>query len=243
MIIGVVEDNGAIREPLKRYLELEGWQVVDFPLLAPLERRLEAMAHPGAQPWDLDLLILDVMLPDGDGFLFARRLRRWWQGPVMFLTARAEESDRITGLELGADDYVTKPFSSREVVLRVKALLRRAELKDGPGAGAGPGGSGRFACGGHDLDLDALTMEARLDGSRLVLTAAEWTILQYLMSRAPQVCSRAQILQACLDSISEGSERTVDTHVKNLRHKLGSAPWIETVRSFGYRFAGSPVQQ
>lgn len=226
MTIGLLEDNDAIREVLRRYLELEGWDVVEFPRVGALDQWLGARAGaPG-----LELMILDVMLPDGDGFLVARRLsQRWPELPFLFLSARAEESDRITGLELGAQDYVVKPFSNREVVLRVKALLRRS-------ASSAPRAD-RWRCGDSRLEWDASLHTIHSDGRALSLTTAEWDILVYLAQRAPQVLTRAQILQHCLASVAEGSERTVDTHVKNLRHKVGEG-WIETVRGFGYRFAG-----
>lgn len=226
MTIGLLEDNDAIREVLRRYLELEGWDVVEFPRVGTLDQWLGGRAGaPG-----LELMILDVMLPDGDGFLVARRLsQRWPELPFLFLSARAEESDRITGLELGAQDYVVKPFSNREVVLRVKALLRRS-------ASSAPR-TDRWRCGDSRLEWDASLHTVHLDGRALNLTAAEWDILVYLAQRSPQVLTRGQILQHCLASVAEGSERTVDTHVKNLRHKVGEG-WIETVRGFGYRFAG-----
>lgn len=226
MIVGLLEDSDSIREVLARYLELEGWEVQEFPRVAALDEWLGARAGaPG-----LDLMVLDVMLPDGDGFLVARRLRqRWPQLPFLFLSARAEESDRVTGLELGAEDYVTKPFSNREVVLRVKALLRRSTPPTLP--------AGHWRYGEAHLEWDESLHRVHRDGHALNLTAAEWDILVYLAQRAPQVLTRGQILQHCLASVAQGSERTVDTHVKNLRHKLGEG-WIETVRGFGYRFAG-----
>lgn len=227
MTIVLLEDNANIREALSRYLELEGWQVVAFGTIAPLESWLERQ---GASV-QLDLAILDVMLPDGDGFLLARRLRSKYSFPFLFLTAKTEESDRITGLELGAEDYVVKPFSNREVILRVKAILRRQPQV--------PGKQGcTWRLGSEHLEIKQDAHLLRLDGRVLDLTAAEWHILAYLIQHAPQVCSRAAILAACLDSFAENSERTVDTHIKNIRHKLGQGTWIETVRAFGYRFVG-----
>lgn len=233
MTIGLLEDNESIREVLRRYLELEGWSVQEFPRRETLE---DWMGIQSGAP-GLDLIVLDVMLPDGDGFLMARNLRQKWPTlPFLFVTARAEESDRITGLELGAEDYIVKPFSNREVVLRIKGLLRRAALGH-----SAPGSSHRWAWDGKVLEVDEGSHEARLEGRPIVLTAAEWSILLYLTQRQAQLLSRAQILQHCLQSVAEGSERTVDTHVKNLRHKLQSEGWIETVRGFGYRFAGKQV--
>jgi len=226
--IYVVEDSENIREAVRGYLELDGHEVAEFDKLADARKSLETAAP--------DLLLLDVMLPDGDGFLFAKKLRQTKAIPVIFLTARADESDRITGLELGADDYVVKPFSPKELVLRVNAVLRRVQGRNGPLA-ARPA---RYLLSGAALELDRANHRLTLDGAALSLTAAEWTILSYLAEKCPQVFSRAQLLQACLDSIADGSERTIDTHVKNIRAKLRNPEWIETVRGFGYRFSGRP---
>lgn len=231
MKIGILEDNDSIREVLKRYLELEGWSVTEFPKVKPLMDYLSQRKDaPG-----LDLLIMDIMLPDGDGFLTARQIQdRWPKLPFLFLTARTEESDRITGLELGAEDYVVKPFSNREVVLRVRSLFRRLGIEKQPSVPS----LNAWSLGEFLLEQDETSLEARINGVKLNLTAAEWSILGYLSSRSPQVLSRGQILEHCLQSVVKESERTVDTHIKNLRHKLGSEEWIETVRRFGYRFCG-----
>ena len=151
--------------------------------------------------------------------------------PLVFLTAREAESDRITGFELGADDYVVKPFSPKELVLRVQALLRRS------GAAAAPQGAGGcWAHGASRLCLDAAGHRAVLDETDLDLTAAEWKILEHLALNAGIVVSRERLLGESLGYAYEGSERTIDTHMKNLRAKLGDPGWIETVRGFGYRF-------
>jgi DNA-binding response OmpR family regulator len=223
MKIFIVEDNENVREASAGYLRLEGYEVSEFGKIAPAEAAL-AKDRP-------DLIILDVMLPDGDGFLFAKRFKQKHDVPVIFLTARDQESDRITGLELGADDYIVKPFSTRELVLRVKAVLKRSTAPSN-------GDQTEYALGGETLLIAESQHRIYLNGSEVQLTAAEWNILSFLAAKAPQVFSRLQILEYCLESIAEGSERTVDTHIKNIRHKLGS-PWIETVRGFGYRFNGS----
>lgn len=228
--IFVVEDSENIREAVRGYLELDGHEVAEFDSLRGARKALE-----NAEP---DLLLLDVMLPDGDGFLFARNLRQTKPVPIIFLTARAEESDRITGLELGADDYVVKPFSPKELVLRVNAVLRRIQGQGGSGAGAEK--SARYGLGGAVLEIDDHIHRLTLNGTPVSLTAAEWTILAWLAEKSPQVFNRLQLLHACLDSIADGSERTIDTHIKNIRAKLGNGDWIETVRGFGYRFQGTP---
>ncbi len=222
MKIFIVEDNENVREASAGYLRLEGYEVSEFGKIAPAEAAL-ARDKP-------DLIILDVMLPDGDGFLFAKRLKQKNDIPVIFLTARDQESDRITGLELGADDYIVKPFSTRELVLRVKAVLKRS-------AAPSAADQAEYRLGEETLLIAEAQHRLYFNGTEVQLTAAEWNILSFLAARAPQVFSRLQILEYCLESIAEGSERTVDTHIKNIRHKLGS-PWIETLRGFGYRFNG-----
>jgi len=224
MNIVFVEDNENLREAVRRYLELEGMTVHEFSLIREAERKIQSI-----QP---DLFILDVMLPDGDGFLFAKRIRAESSVPIIFLTARTEESDRITGLEIGADDYVVKPFSPKELVLRVKAVLKRSGA-----ANASPSRQA-FILDGSRLEISGEDHLALLDGQPVSLTAAEWKILEYLTINAPRIFNRGHLLSECLDSIAEGSERTIDTHVKNIRRKLGEKPWIETVRGFGYRFKG-----
>lgn len=237
MTIGLLEDSDHIREALRRYFELEGWTVREFSRLKPLE---DLLTSADSSP-DLDLLVMDVMLPDGDGFLLARKVRsRWPSVPFLFLTARTEESDRITGLELGAEDYVVKPFSNREVVLRVKALLRRTGRDLAPDSSAK---ATSWTLAGQTLGIYPAEKRVLLQGVAVVLTAAEWSILEYLAGKAPQVLSRLQILEHCLHSMAEGSERTIDTHVKNIRHKVGDQDWIETVRGFGYRFAGRKIKE
>lgn len=228
MLVGIVEDNQNAREALAAYLRLEGLDVQEFTTLGE--------AGAGFARQQPDLVILDVMLPDGDGFLFAKRLKQSSDVPILFLTARDQESDRITGLELGADDYVVKPFSPREVVLRVRAILKRSGAVE-----CGSDGPTRFTCDGDELSIDTQAHRVSVNGKPVSLTAAEWNILVHVAEHAPQVFSRLQILDACLGSIAEGSERTVDTHIKNLRRKLGREDWIETVRGFGYRFAAEPA--
>jgi DNA-binding response OmpR family regulator len=231
--IFVVEDNESLREAVVSYLRLADHEVVEF---AGASRVAEAV---DTRP--PDLLILDVMLPDGDGFRLARSIRKGHAVPLVFLTARTAESDRITGFELGADDYVVKPFSPKELVLRVEALLRRSGAAAGA-ATAGPAGSRSWQHGGALLRIDEAAHRASLDGSDLDLTGAEWKILRHLAARAGTVVSRERLLGEGLEYlVAEGSERTADTHVKNLRAKLGDAGWIETVRGFGYRFAGEPA--
>jgi DNA-binding response OmpR family regulator len=216
-----------MREAVRRYLELEGHEVFEFGLIKEASKAMER-TH-------FDLFILDVMLPDGDGFRFAKRVKSGSSVPIIFLTARTEESDQITGLELGADDYVVKPFSAKELVLRVNAVLKRSV------AAISKQETSRariYSLKASHLAIYPDQHRLVLDGSTISLTAAEWSILEFLTEKSPQVFSRGQLLEFCLDSIAEGSERTIDTHIKNLRKKLGSPAWIETVRGYGYRFEG-----
>jgi DNA-binding response OmpR family regulator len=221
----IVEDNESIREAVSSYLRLDGHEVREFGLVQGV---LEAVKMRSP-----DLLILDVMLPDGDGFQLAKRIRERFQVPMLFLTARTSESDRITGFEVGGDDYVVKPFSPKELALRVQSIIRRTKKKD-------PDENARavWKRGEDLLVMDHLSHRVSVNGREIALTAAEWKILSYLGSNHGIVVSRDRILGQCLDYMAEGSERTVDTHIKNVRIKLGTPDFIETVRGFGYRFTG-----
>jgi DNA-binding response OmpR family regulator len=226
--IFVVEDNETLREAVSSYLRLNDHEIVEFGRVGGVLEALQAKPP--------DLAVLDVMLPDGDGFLLARKIRKEHTLPIIFLTARSSESDRIMGLELGADDYVVKPFSPKELSLRVEAVLRRSR-----GSEDKPVPTLRWALDDQVLELDEKAHRASVGGEQLNLTAAEWKILSYLAGNAGVVVGRQRLLGESLDYLAaEGSERTVDTHVKNLRSKLRSPAWIETVRGFGYRFSGTP---
>jgi len=222
-----VEDNEGLREAATGYLKLDDHEVVGF---GRLQGVLEAL-----KVREPDLIILDVMLPDGNGFQLARSIRRDYDIPIIFLTAKTSESDRITGFEVGGDDYVLKPFSSKELSLRVKAVLKRTgkEITESRV-------SERLFFKESELVMDVKAHLALLDGKEINLTVAEWKILIFLTANPMMVLSRSRILGECLEYMFEGSERTVDTHVKNIRAKLGDPGWIETVRGFGYRFCGQP---
>ncbi len=220
-----VEDNESIREAASSYLRLDNHEVYEFGRLGGVLDAIK-MKNP-------DLVILDVMLPDGDGFQFAKKIRSFSQVPILFLTARSSESDRITGFEVGGDDYVAKPFSPRELVLRVKSILKRTARTD-----AVEKTIGSWRLGESVLKIDSVSHRAIIREKELQLTSAEWKILWTLATNEGTVFSRDRLLGECLDYSAEGSERTIDTHIKNLRVKLGDAGWIETVRGWGYRFAG-----
>lgn len=236
--IFVVEDNAGLLDAVVSYLEVEGHTVVPFDRISGV---FEA-AHMGVP----DLIILDVMLPDGDGFHLARKIKREQDIPILFLTARSSESDRITGFEIGADDYVVKPFSMRELVLRVRSLLARtrnaADTKMQEHVASWKLDAARAEDGvPHTLVLDETSHMCTHDGKDVKLTATEWKILAFLAEREHVVVSRDKLLGMCLDYIAEGSERAINTHMKNIRAKLAVNGWIETVRGFGYRFVGKVV--
>lgn len=226
-LVFIVEDNDLIRDAVSQYFQIDGTDVAEFSQAQGVLQAIEVQ--------NPDLLILDVMLPDENGFVLAKKIRRVCDVPLIFLTARESESDRITGFEIGADDYVVKPFSAKELVLRAHALLRRTT---GESDDATRSETSHWHLEQSELSIDRKRHKAYMDGVPLDLTASEWKILSYLASHGEVVKSRKAILGECLDYMHDGSERTVDTHIANIRHKLGNEDWIETVRGYGYRFCG-----
>ncbi len=238
----VVDDEKQIRAILRAYLTSEGFQVQE--------------AATGAQALHLltteppDLVLLDIGLPDLDGLEVLRTLRKTSDVYVVLVTARAEELDKIIGLGVGADDYVTKPFSPREVVARVKAVLRRTRPDD---PGAGPGSSVGGAAANPDLlHFDGVTVdtgrrEVRVDGIPATLTALEFDLLVALAASPGRVYSRAQLLEKVWGYDFFGDERVVDVHIRGMRKALGddaaSPRIIGTVRSVGYKFLLDPVDE
>ena len=219
----IVEDESDLAQILAEYLQRDGFVATTIAdgLLAMAELR---QAPP-------DLLLLDLMLPGMDGISILRELRKTSELPVIMVTARSEEIDRLLGLELGADDYICKPYSPREVVARVKTVLRRAR----PPAAAAGSQSER----GSTLEIDAEAMQARVAGKKLELTPKEFRLLQALAAKPGRVFSRAQLLDALYADNLEVSERAIDSHLKNLRKKLAPAfPDEEPIRSiYGVGFA------
>ncbi len=225
-LIYVVEDHEVIRNGVVQYLTLSGYESEGFKCIAD--------ATAGFAHRVPDLLIQDVMLPDGDGFAFVKDIKtKTPRLPVIFLTARVDESDRILGFELGADDYITKPFSPKELVLRIQALFRRID----EGAETSKN-QYKYFDGENTLLIDEDIHEIEVNGQKINLTAAEWRIVLYLVTNAPNLITRAQILEECFDYSFESYERVVDTHIKNIRTKLRPGNWIDTVRGYGYRFSG-----
>lgn len=223
----VVDSNVEEREGIKQYLELSGYEVQAFEDLHGVQVALSRQTP--------DLMLMEVQFPDGDGFTFLKKLKQTYSFPVIFVTTRVAESDRILGFELGADDYVCKPFSSKELVLRVHALFRRIDVS----VSAFKSGS-TWTLGNSVLQLDEVSHLFSVDGRQVPLTAAEWRIMSYLVSNSGILITRSQILEHCFDYSFESYDRIVDTHVKNMRAKMGplGSQWIETVRGYGYRFAG-----
>ena len=217
----VVEDEPDIAAIVVDYLRHAGYAV---------EHQAEgraALARLLAAPPDLTLL--DIMLPGLDGLAILREARRHTQHPIILLTARVEEVDRLIGLELGADDYICKPFSPREVVARAKAVLRRTAPLPTDSAAAAP----------QALELDEVLRQATLHGKPLALTRREFRLLQVLARQRGRIFSRAQLLDSAYDDTLDVQERAIDSHIKNLRKKLkaadgGDHEWIRSVYGVGF---------
>jgi DNA-binding response OmpR family regulator len=219
----VVDDDPALSEVVGRYFEREGFSV-DFAEdgAAGLRRALDTLP---------DLVVLDLMLPVLDGLEVCRRLRETVPIPVVMLTARGEEDDRIAGLELGADDYVTKPFSPRELTARVKAVLRRASAPIAANACT--------TLQGGAIEVDVVAHEARRDGQVVALTAKEFDLLVHFMSHPRRAFRRDELLEAVW-GWTYGDASTITVHVRRLREKIEVDPsepaHLRTVRGLGYRF-------
>ena len=218
----LVEDETAISEPLAAHLVREGFEP---EVAGTIEEARSAMSR--VQP---DVVLLDVMLPDGDGRDLCREIRKTSDLPIILLTARGEEIDRIVGLELGADDYVVKPFSAGELVARIRAIMRRGHST----ARRGP------------IEVGAVTLDptARMvtkDGQRIELAAREFDLLHMLMANAGDVVTREAIMDEVWDPHWFGSTKTLDVHISWLRKKLddgaGGSGYITTIRGVGFRFA------
>jgi two-component system catabolic regulation response regulator CreB len=238
----VVEDEPAIAESLAYSLRRDGFAVTVAPSLAAAER--DVSGHDGAGP--PDLVVLDLMLPDGSGFDLIGQVRRRGQGTaIIVLSSRDGEADRVAALETGADDYVTKPFSPREIVARVRAVLRRAGTGAPVGAAPAPaphvGGAGPLP-----LAVDEATRRATVNGRLMDLTRVEFDVLACLLGAPGRVFTRAQLIDRVWGDGFAITDRTVDSHVKGLRKKVaeagGDAGLIETVRGVGYRVTDRPRQ-
>jgi two-component system, OmpR family, response regulator RegX3 len=221
----LIEDEESISEPLGHALGREGFDVI---VAATAAAGRERFREDGP-----DLVLLDVMLPDGDGRELLREFRSTSRTPVVMLTARGEEVERVLGLELGADDYVTKPFSAAELAARVRAVLRRADQapSEAPGAVLEVG----------DVRMNLERHDATHAGEPLELTVKEYELLRMLLEHAGRVVKREQLIREVWDTSWFGSTKTLDVHVSALRRKLGDDPaaprYIHTVRGVGFRFA------
>jgi len=225
----VVDDDPHIREVIGFALEKAGMTVAMASDGADALRRFKQNAP--------DLVVLDIGMPEMDGLEVCRQLRKVSEIPILFLSARDEEIDRVLGLEIGGDDYVTKPFSPRELVARVNAILKRA--RGGASAETAPKALSHGA-----LTLDASAHLATLDGAPLALTAIEFAILKTLLARPKQVFSREQILDAAYNGVVHVADRTIDSHIRNIRAKLndaGCANAVETVHGVGFRLGSCEV--
>ena len=226
--IAIVEDEAELASLIEYNLTRSGYEAQVFNGTAGTLKALEA-----ASP---DLIVLDVMLPDVDGFEICRQIRAsasLSRIPVLFLTARSDEVDRVLGLEIGGDDYMTKPFSPRELIARVKAHLRRGEMDSGPGASeVGP------------FRLDRTARRLFLNDREIELTSTEFNLLEFFLTHPGRAYSRDQLLEAVWGEQRFVTPRTVDVHVRRLREQIEEHPdnprHLTTVRGFGYRFEDAP---
>ncbi|WP_166415789.1 response regulator transcription factor [Cochlodiniinecator piscidefendens] len=219
MKILLVDDDPRLRDLVGLSLERAGYQVLN---VADGNQALVSILRDSP-----DLIVLDVGLPEMDGFEVCRRIRAHSEIPIVFLTARDDEIDRVIGLELGADDYVVKPFSPRELVARIKAILKRSRPTPG------------FNILRHGLlELDCLAHVCRLKGVSIALTATEFRVLEHLLQNPQNIRTRSQLIEAVWGRHSQVSDRTLDSHMRNLRQKLaenGDPNAIETVHGVGIR--------
>jgi DNA-binding response OmpR family regulator len=209
----VVEDEDAIAEPLVEGLRREGYEVARV-----------ATGREALDAGETDVVLLDLRLPDIDGFTVCRELRARSDVPIIVVSARGEEVDRVVGLELGADDYIVKPYGLRELVARIRAVTRRRE-----------GATRRVVLRAGPLELDERARRVSYDGRELQLTAKEFDLLALLASDPGSVVSRETILRRVWDTTWYGGQKTIDVHVASLRKKVGDPDAIETVRGIGYR--------
>ncbi|EAX47345.1 two component transcriptional regulator, winged helix family [Thermosinus carboxydivorans Nor1] len=227
MKVLVVDDDEKILKVLTAYLEKEGYSVITA--------RDGWEAVDKARQLGPDIVLLDVMLPSLDGWGVCKEIRRTSDVPIIMLTARDDEADRIIGLELGADDYVIKPFSPKEVLARMRAIFRRLQP-----ASRRDGGERILKVG--DAVLDQNSRSLTIAGTPVELTPTEYKLLELFLAHPGQVFSRLQLIEKVQDYAFEGYERTVDSHIKNLRKKLGASPdephYIKTIYGVGYKLVG-----
>jgi two-component system OmpR family response regulator len=219
----IVDDDGHIREVMRFALEKAGHRVTEAPD--------GTRAYELLQREQFDLVVLDIVMPEDDGLTLCRKIRAQSRLPIIFVSSRDEELDRVLGLELGADDYLTKPFSPRELAARVAAVLRRTLPGPAPAASAPPLVRG-------PIQLDVMRHACQVGGRELSLTVTEFELLRALLESPGRVLSRAQLVERAYGAVHYISDRTVDSHVRRLRAKLGdAASMLETVYGVGYRLS------
>ena len=224
----VIEDEPDIRKNLEYNLGREGFNASSVGSLDEAGKKLESKRF--------DLILLDLMLPDGSGLDLCKKIKSNSETeatPIIILTAKDDEVDKVVGFELGADDYVTKPFSVRELILRVKAILKRSDTKTKEVVEV----ERQFG----DLKIDVDSHEVHVDSQLIELTALEFRLLKELVDKRGRVQSRDQLLSEVWGYNAEVTTRTVDTHIKRLREKLGSmGKYVQTIRGVGYKFSRTP---
>ena len=219
----VVDDEQQIRILIRKYAEFEGHKVVEAG------DGMEAVRLCREHPQDFDIIIMDVMMPELDGFSAVREIRKYCQAPVLMLSARGEEYDKIHGFELGVDDYVVKPFSPKELMMRIGAILKRSR------SGRGETGGDVFAEEGLRIDFSGRVVT--VDGEKVELSPKEYDLLFYMVNNRNIALTREQLITNVWGYDFYGDDRTLDTHIKLLRKSLGPySRFIVTLRGVGYRF-------
>ena len=223
----IIEDEPDIRKTLEYNISREGYKVVSASSLSEGKDQINLS--------DFSLILLDLMLPDGSGLDLCREIKSdkdKSSTPIIILTAKDDEVDKVVGFELGADDYVTKPFSVRELILRIKAILKRGESKNETVEVQRQFG---------ELTMDIDSHEVFVNSEQIILTALEFRLLRQLVDRRGRVQSREQLLSDVWGYSAEVTTRTVDTHIKRLREKLGTmGKYVQTIRGVGYKFSRTP---
>ena len=223
----IIEDEPDIRKTLEYNISREGYKVVSASSLSEGKEQINLS--------DFSLILLDLMLPDGSGLDLCREIKSdkdKSSTPIIILTAKDDEVDKVVGFELGADDYVTKPFSVRELILRIKAILKRGESKNETVEVQRQFG---------ELTMDIDSHEVFVNSEQIILTALEFRLLRQLVDRRGRVQSREQLLSDVWGYSAEVTTRTVDTHIKRLREKLGTmGKYVQTIRGVGYKFSRTP---
>lgn len=221
----IVDDEEKIREVLKEYAEFEGYEVFEA------DDGFKAMEM--AKKYDFSIIIMDIMMPKLDGFSAVKEIRKTSNVPVLMLSARSEEYDKLFGFELGIDDYVVKPFSPKEVMARINAIISRSNKNESQEF---------FKFGGLMIDLDG--REVYVDGVKINLTPKEYDLLVYLVANKNKAIKRETLLSEIWGYDFYGDDRTIDTHIKMLRNNLGEyRDYIETIRGVGYKFNAKALMQ